>query len=64
VIGVPGLRVMDASLLPTTVRGNIHLTVLMVAERLASRLIAEYSQMDEVGAAIGEEVDSNLRARL
>jgi choline dehydrogenase-like flavoprotein len=55
---------MDASLLPTTVRGNIHLTVLMVAERLASRLIAEYSQMDEVGAAIGEEVDSNLRARL
>jgi choline dehydrogenase-like flavoprotein len=53
---------MDASLLlPPTVRGNIHLTVLMVAKRLAARLKAEYSQMEEVGEAVGDEV---ARARL
>lgn len=61
-IDVPRLCVMDASLLlPPTVRGNIHLTVLMVAKRLAARLKAEYSQMEEVGEAVGEEV---ARARL
>ena len=33
-----GLFVADASLLPQTVRGNIHLTVLMLAELLVDRM--------------------------
>lgn len=33
--GVDGLRVADASLLPTIPTANIHVTVLMVAERIA-----------------------------
>ena len=35
VIGVEGLRVIDASILPGLPRANTHLTVLAVAERLA-----------------------------
>ena len=33
--GVDGLRVVDASLIPTIPHANIHLTVLMIAERIA-----------------------------
>ena len=36
--GTEGLYVVDASLFPTIPTGNIHLTVLMVAERLAAML--------------------------
>jgi choline dehydrogenase len=52
VAGLSGLRVVDASLLPLTVRGNIHLTVLMVAEKLASAIKQEYAlaASDVVGA--------------
>jgi choline dehydrogenase len=39
VIGVDGLRVIDASILPGLPRANTHLTVLAVAERLAEDLI-------------------------
>jgi choline dehydrogenase len=38
VIGVDGLRVIDASILPGLPRANTHLTVLAVAERLAEDL--------------------------
>jgi choline dehydrogenase len=33
---VDGLRVVDASILPTSVRSNTNLTCVMVAERMAS----------------------------
>ncbi len=33
--GVPGLRVADASVMPTVVRGNTNLTTLMIGERCA-----------------------------
>jgi choline dehydrogenase len=33
--GVAGLRVADASVMPTVVRGNTNLTTLMIAERCA-----------------------------
>ncbi|UYN97906.1 MAG: GMC family oxidoreductase N-terminal domain-containing protein [Enhydrobacter sp.] len=38
VIGVSGLRVIDASVMPEVVRANTHLTTVMIAERMADRL--------------------------
>ena len=38
--GVAGLTIADASLMPTIPTGNIHLTVLMVAHRIAGWLAA------------------------
>jgi 5-(hydroxymethyl)furfural/furfural oxidase len=40
VLGVDGLRVIDASVMPEVVRANSLLTVLMVAERMATRIRA------------------------
>ncbi len=40
VIGVSGLRVIDASVMPEVVRANTHLTTVMIAERMADRLKA------------------------
>eukprot|EP01048_Picozoa_sp_COSAG05_P005905 COSAG05_NODE_364_length_10775_cov_3.222836_5_plen_81_part_00 len=61
VIGVDGLRVADASLFPTTVRGNIHLTVLMVAEKLAERVCQEYAAEDAAEAVVVEEGEGRSR---
>jgi 5-(hydroxymethyl)furfural/furfural oxidase len=38
VIGVTGLRVIDASVMPTVVRANTHLTTVMIAEKMADVL--------------------------
>ncbi|MFF4255944.1 GMC family oxidoreductase [Streptomyces sp. NPDC001663] len=38
VLGVDGLRVVDASVMPEVVRGNTLLSVLMIAERIADRI--------------------------
>lgn len=38
VIGIGNLRVVDASIMPTLVRGNTHLPVLMIAEHMADRI--------------------------
>lgn len=38
VIGVDGLRVIDASIMPENVRANTHLTTVMIAEQMAARL--------------------------
>ncbi|GAA0322686.1 GMC family oxidoreductase N-terminal domain-containing protein [Sphingomonas oligophenolica] len=40
VYGVPGLRVADASVMPTVPRGNTNLPVLMIAEKIAGAVIA------------------------
>jgi len=40
VIGVSGLRVIDASIMPEVVRANTHLTTVMIAEKMADRLRA------------------------
>jgi 5-(hydroxymethyl)furfural/furfural oxidase len=40
VIGVEGLSVVDASIIPTIPRGNTFLPVLMVAERAADLIVA------------------------
>jgi choline dehydrogenase len=38
VIGCSGLRVIDASVMPTVVRANTHLTTVMIAEKMADAL--------------------------
>lgn len=38
VIGCTGLRVIDASIMPTVVRANTHLTTVMIAEKMVDRL--------------------------
>ncbi len=38
VIGVEGLRVIDASIIPEMVRANTHLTAVMIGEHMAARI--------------------------
>ena len=38
VYGIDNLQIVDASIMPTTVRANINSTVLMMAELLAKHL--------------------------
>ena len=40
VIGVEGLRVIDASIMPENPRANTHLTSVMIGEHMAQRLLA------------------------
>jgi 5-(hydroxymethyl)furfural/furfural oxidase len=40
VIGVEGLRVIDASIVPEMVRANTHLTAVMIGEHMASKMRA------------------------
>jgi choline dehydrogenase-like flavoprotein len=37
-VGATGLRVIDASIMPTVVRANTHLTPAMIAEKMADAL--------------------------
>ena len=41
VVGVSGLRVVDASIMPQVVRANTHLTTVMIAEYMADRIKGE-----------------------
>ncbi len=40
VIGVPGLRVVDASVMPSIVSSNTNLTTMMIAEKIADQVIS------------------------
>jgi choline dehydrogenase len=40
VIGIAGLRVVDASIMPEIPRANTHLTSVMIGERIASRIFS------------------------
>ncbi len=39
--GVDRLRVIDASIMPTVPRGNTNIPTIMVAEKLADRMLGE-----------------------
>ncbi|MGZ5923649.1 MAG: GMC oxidoreductase, partial [Rhizomicrobium sp.] len=39
VLGFEGLSVIDASIMPSVVRANTHLTTVMIAERMVERLL-------------------------
>jgi len=41
VIGVEGLRVVDASVMPFTPRANTNLPTIMIAERMSALILAE-----------------------
>lgn len=41
--GIAGLRVIDASIMPTIPRGNTNIPTIMVAEKLADRMLSEIS---------------------
>lgn len=41
--GLGGLRVVDASIFPTVMRGNTHLPVIMAAEKIADEIKAEWA---------------------
>ena len=44
--GVDGLRVIDASLMPTIPRGNTNIPTIMVAEKIAEAMLREMSATD------------------
>ena len=42
VYGVPALRIVDASVIPVIPSANVHLTVLMLAEKIADDILAQH----------------------
>jgi choline dehydrogenase-like flavoprotein len=39
--GIAGLRVIDASIMPTAPRGNTNIPTIMVAEKISDQIVSE-----------------------
>ena len=50
--GVDALRVIDASIMPTVPRGNTHIPTVMVAEKLADKMLSEIELASSSGIRI------------
>lgn len=50
VLGIDGLRVIDASIMPAIPRANLHLSVVMIAEHMATRMAAARLSPTKAGA--------------
>jgi choline dehydrogenase len=48
--GIQGLRIADASIMPTIVSGNTSIPCMMIGEKCASMVLEEAAQLDAVGA--------------
>ncbi|GGA74567.1 glucose-methanol-choline oxidoreductase [Pseudoclavibacter endophyticus] len=55
VLGIDGLRVVDASIMPTTVSANLFLTVVAIAERMAERLTGRSHAPASTGEARADQ---------
>jgi 5-(hydroxymethyl)furfural/furfural oxidase len=39
--GIGGLRIVDASIMPTVPRGNTNIPTIMVAEKISDKILSE-----------------------